>query len=123
MTAEATAADPRLAFIFPDERGPGTTPAPRPASDPGPSIHHNLAGALPLCPRCELRVTWQPARGPDRPARILVRRWQQRFDETWWPDANERGVQVTAKDARAFLAAVQAAVAALEGDEHARGEP
>jgi hypothetical protein len=110
-------ADPRLAFIFPEPDAmpaPTPAPAPRPARDPGPSVHHRLHGSIPI-DRGELRVTSQPARGPEQPARLVIRVWhQRRTDGTWWTAPDQPGVLVTAKDARAFADAVAAAAAALE---------
>jgi hypothetical protein len=64
-----------------------------------------------------MRITWQGARDADRPARIMVRLWRQHVeDNTWWTDGARPGVTITAKDARAFLAAVAAAVTALEAE-------
>jgi hypothetical protein len=80
-------------------------------------MHHRLHGRIPV-DRGELRVTTQPARGPEQPARLVIRVWHQRkSDGTWWTDADQPGVFITAKDARAFGDAVVAAVAALE-QEH-----
>jgi len=112
MSSEATASDPRMAFF----EVPDATPAsqPRPASDPGPSAHHRLHGQIGV-PRGELRITSQPARGPEQPARLVIRVWHARpADQSWWTDSSQPGVFVTAKDARAFGEAVAAAVAALE---------
>ena len=117
MSAEATAADPRMGFFLePEPATPAPRPAPRPAHDPGPSVHHKLAGAIPLGPGVEMRITWQGARGPDRPARILVRLWRQHEDGTWWTFPDRPGVTISAKDVRAFGEAVAAAVAALEAE-------
>ena len=86
-------------------------PGPR---DSGPSIHHRLHGCIPV-DRGELRVTSQPARGTEQPARLVVRVWHQRkSDGTWWTDPDQPGVFITAKDVRAFGEAVAAACAALE---------
>ena len=131
MSAEATAPDARLAFIFPDAEPtpPPLVPTPPPGPrDPGPMITagHRLHGSLPININSELRITSQRGLGADRPARICVRRWFRK-DGVWWTDRTEPGDTITAKHARAFLAAVQAAVAALEGDERQRtderGEP
>ena len=119
-----TTTDARLAFIFPEQE-PGITPAPasrpasRPEHDPGPSLHHKLAGGFPLGPGVEMRITWQPARDADRPARLMMRPWRQHVEDgSWWPISDKPGIVVSAKDARAFGAAVAAACAALEA-EHA----
>ena len=108
-----TAMDARMAFIFP-ESDATPAPAPRPASDPGPSARHRLHGAIPV-DRGQLRVTSQPARGPEQPARLVIRVWHARpADSSWWTDPDRPGISVAAKDARAFGEAVAAAVAALE---------
>ena len=96
--------DPRPAFFGP--------------ADPGPSIYHQVHGSISLGERGELRVTTQRAIGPDRPARIAIRRWYQRPDRTWWPVADEPGVFISAPDASAFGEAVAASVRfLLEGEE------
>jgi len=103
--------------FFPD-------PAAKPV-DLGPAASHRLHGAMEIADECQLRITSQPRRQcGDRtePARLLCRKWYLRRDSgTWWPSKREAGVFVLARDARAFLAAVTAAVAQLEQDEHARG--
>jgi hypothetical protein len=69
-------------------------------------------------PVCQLRVTSQPRRDRIEGARLVIRLWYLRQDSgTWWPSKKEGGIFVLAKNARAFLAAVTAAVAALEADE------
>jgi hypothetical protein len=90
------------------------TPAPAPRRDLGPSARHRLHGRVPL--NCgEIRVTSQPQRGPNC-ARIVIRLWRQHPDGTWWTDPAHPGVFVVAAEARTFLAAVQAAVEALENN-------
>jgi hypothetical protein len=82
-------------------------------------MHHKLAGAIPLGPGVEMRITWQPARGPDRPARLLVRLWRLHVEDgTWWTFPDRPGIVISAKDVPAFARAVVAAAAALES-EHA----
>jgi hypothetical protein len=119
MNGQATAADPRMEFFEIPDAAPAPTPAPspRPAYDLGPSVHHRLHGQIKV-PRGELRVTSQPARGPEQPARLVIRVWHARpADQSWWTDPGQPGVFITAKDARAFADAVAAAAAALEADE------
>lgn len=101
-----TTADDRLEFYT-----PVVPPRPR---DLGPSARHRLHGRIPLN-HGELRVTSQPQRGPNS-ARIVIRLWRQHPDLSWWTDRAHPGVFIVAGEARAFLAAVQAAVAALENN-------
>ena len=103
--------DARIAEFFPPEAA--TKPV-----DPGPSAQHRLHGTIPIMPVCQLRVTSQPRRDRIEGARLVIRLWYLRQDSgTWWPSKKEGGIFVLAKNARAFLAAVTAAVAALEADE------
>ena len=112
-----TTADPRLEF-FEMEATPAPPPRPAPV-DEGPAQFHRLHGAIRL-ERAELRVTTQGNRGPDHGARIVVRMWHSKPDGTWWTDSKRPGVYVPARDARAFLKAVAAAVTALEADGRTR---
>jgi hypothetical protein len=107
--------DAQLEQFFPPEAA--TKPI-----DPGPSAQHRLHGTIPIMPVCELRVTSQPRRDRIEGARLVIRLWYLRQDSgTWWPSKREGGVFVLAKNARAFLAAVTAAVEAIEQD--GGGEP
>jgi hypothetical protein len=104
--------DARMEAFFPE-------PEAKPV-DSGPAQSHRIHGQIPLAAFAELRVTSQPARQVgDRaePARIICRTWHYRFEtQAWWPRKTEPGVYISARDARAFLAAVTAAVAQLEQD-------
>jgi hypothetical protein len=110
-------ADPRMEFFEP-EASPARTPTPRPrsASDPGPSIYHQLHGSIPLPCNQELRVTTQRSLGPDRPARLVVRRWFKKPDGNWWPVPGDSGTVLTGHDAQAFAIAVAAAFQSLAGE-------
>lgn len=98
--------------FFPD-------PAAKPV-DLGPAAQHQVHGRIVLGPSAEMRITSQRPRPPES-GRMVVRPWHRHEDGTWWPHRGSPGISVPAKDARAFLAAVTAAVAQLEQDEHARG--
>jgi hypothetical protein len=111
--------DPRMEFFEP-EAPPASTPTPRPrpcpASDPGPSIDHRLHGAIPLPRDQELRVTTQRSLGPDRPARLLIRRWFKKPDGNWWPVPGDSGSVFTGHDVQVLGRAVTTAVQAIEQD-------
>lgn len=109
--------DARLAF-YEAEAPPAPTPRPRLPMDPGPSMHHRVAGTIPLPPDQELRITTQRALGPDRPARLVIRKWYRR-QGNWWPVPNDPGVTITARNVQAFARAVKHACAALVRE----GEP
>jgi hypothetical protein len=109
MSAEA---DARLAFFEP------ATPTPT-FVDPGPSKFHRLHGAITVNHETEIRITTQPSRGPDRPARLVIRRWYQRPDGRWWPAAAEPWAVLAGKDVQAFAKAVaDAALALAESEQH-----
>lgn len=93
----------------PAPRGP--TPTPRPASDRGPEAVHRLHGAVHIKPGVELRVTSQPPTA-GRPARILIRRWQQDEANRWWPVRSSTDIcwSLHGKDAQSFARAVVSAV-------------
>jgi hypothetical protein len=106
--------DPRLSEHFPPEPEPAPAPV-----DSGPASQHQLHGKIALGWYSELRVTSQVAKRGDRPQppRICVRLWYYNHQtRSWWPHRGSPGISVPAKDARAFLAAVTAAVAQLEQD-------
>lgn len=109
--------DSRFSEHFPPEAEPA--PEAKPV-DLGPSANHRLHGRIPISADCELRITSQPCRrveGRTEAARLQVRKWFLRRDsKTWWPSKQDSGAFVLARDKRAFLAAVTAAVEALEQD-------
>jgi hypothetical protein len=114
----AAAPDPRMEFFEP-QNGPPSRAATAKVSDgfdAGPSRYHHAHGVIHLSENSELRITTQPAKSPDRPGRIVIRRWYRKPDCSWWPVPSDTGVTVAAPDAQTFGAAVAAAVQALYDD-------
>jgi hypothetical protein len=106
--------DARLSEHFPPEDKPAPV-------DLGPAPLHRLHGRIRIGPSTELRITTQPRRDRTEGARLITRLWYFRQETgSWWPAKRDPGTFVLARDARAFLAAVESAVAALEQDERQR---
>jgi len=87
----------------------GSTP------DRGPARFHHLHGAIPIGRATELRITTQAA-SDGRPARLVIRAWQERPEGAWWPDARSPGVWVPAGDVQAFAEAVTEAARYLNSE-------